>query len=60
MQSRRNLMKTGLAAGAFVTANVAARAADGKKRHHQTGDGELPRNLTLLSIRQSDKYFLFS
>jgi hypothetical protein len=32
MQSRRNLMKTGLAAGAFATANVAAQAADGKER----------------------------
>ena len=53
MQSRRNIMKTGLAAGAFATANVAAQAADGKERR-QTGDGELPRNLTLLSIRQDD------
>jgi hypothetical protein len=58
MQSRRNLMKTGLAAGAFATANVAAQAADGKEPR-RTGDGELPRNLTLLSIRQDDDLVIF-
>ncbi|MEH2478156.1 2-keto-4-pentenoate hydratase/2-oxohepta-3-ene-1,7-dioic acid hydratase in catechol pathway [Nitrobacteraceae bacterium AZCC 2146] len=53
MQSRRNLMKAGLAAAAFATANVAAQAAEAKKPR-QTGGGELPRNLTLLSIQQND------
>jgi 2-keto-4-pentenoate hydratase/2-oxohepta-3-ene-1,7-dioic acid hydratase in catechol pathway len=46
-------VKAGLAAAAFATANVAAQAGEGKKPQ-QTASDELPRNLTLLSIRQND------
>jgi hypothetical protein len=53
MQSCRKLMKAGLAAAALATTNIAVHATEERKSHGDTS-GELPRQLTVLSIRQED------
>ena len=53
MQSRRKLMKAGLAAAALATTNVALHATEERTSHSDTS-GELPSQLTVLSIRQED------
>ncbi|MCK1315469.1 fumarylacetoacetate hydrolase family protein [Bradyrhizobium sp. 23] len=53
MESRRTLMKAGLAAAAVATTNISAQAAQQAKSREGSG-GELPRQLTILSIRQDD------
>jgi hypothetical protein len=53
MQSRRKLMKAGLAAAALATTNIAVHATEKGKSHSDTS-GELPRQLTALSMRQED------
>ncbi|MCJ9699832.1 MULTISPECIES: fumarylacetoacetate hydrolase family protein [unclassified Bradyrhizobium] len=53
MHSRRKLMKAGLAAAALATTKVSAQAA-GETASRSNGSDELPRKLTILSIRQDD------
>ncbi|MDE5447020.1 FAA hydrolase family protein [Bradyrhizobium sp. CSA207] len=53
MQSRRILMKAGLAAVALGTTNVTGHAAQESKSRGKSS-GELPRQLTVLSIHQKD------
>ena len=53
MQSRRKVMKAGLAAAALATTNVTVHAAQEGRSRSDTS-GELPSQLTVLSIRQED------
>ncbi|MBR0935758.1 fumarylacetoacetate hydrolase family protein [Bradyrhizobium jicamae] len=53
MQSRRKLMKAGLAAAALATTNVGVHATEERMSHSGTS-GELPRQLTALAIRRED------
>lgn len=53
MHSRRKLMKAGLAAAAFAATNVSAEAGS-EATARSNGSDELPRKLTVLSIRQED------
>jgi hypothetical protein len=53
MHSRRKLMKTGLATAALGTTNVALHATEERTSHSDTS-GELPHQLTVLSICQED------
>lgn len=52
MHSRRKLMKASLAAVAFAATNVSAKAAG--ETTSRINESELPRKLTVLSIRQED------
>jgi 2-keto-4-pentenoate hydratase/2-oxohepta-3-ene-1,7-dioic acid hydratase in catechol pathway len=53
MQSRRKLMEAGLAAAALAATNVTVHGAQDKKSR-SNASGELPRQLTVLSIRKED------